>query len=104
MKNKLKKTNEPFPALILIIFFIVLTISYLVPIICNEIKAENGKEEASKKNKIIPLIIDNSTYGKLSLTQCKNILNTNGMFYTDDEIIEIRNWLYHIADIALDAS
>lgn len=40
---------------------------------------------------------------RLSLTECKKTLNTGGVFYTDDELIEIRNWLYHIAEIAIDA-
>lgn len=40
---------------------------------------------------------------RLSLTECKKTLNTDGAFYTDDELIEIRNWLYHIAEIAIDA-
>ena len=40
---------------------------------------------------------------RLSLTECKKTLNTDGVVYTDDEIIEIRNWLYHIAEIAIDA-
>ena len=39
---------------------------------------------------------------KLSLNECKKILNTDGVFYTDDEIIELRDWLYHMADIVFD--
>ncbi|MHB8260883.1 MAG: hypothetical protein ACYDCN_06055 [Bacteroidia bacterium] len=39
---------------------------------------------------------------KLSLTECKRTLNTDGLFYTDEEIIEIRDFLYHMADIAMD--
>ena len=39
---------------------------------------------------------------KLSLNECKKILNTDGVFYTDDEVIELRDWLYHMADIVFD--
>lgn len=39
---------------------------------------------------------------KLSLVECKKILNTDGVFYTDDEIIELRDWLYHMAEIVFD--
>lgn len=39
---------------------------------------------------------------KISLTECKKILNTNAVIYTDNEIIELRNWLYHMADIVFD--
>lgn len=38
---------------------------------------------------------------RISLTECKKILNKNGNKYTDSEIIEIRNWLYYISEIAL---
>ena len=39
---------------------------------------------------------------KLSLVECKKILNTDGVFYTDDEVIELRDWLYHMAEIVYD--
>jgi hypothetical protein len=39
---------------------------------------------------------------KLSLTECKKILNTDGLFYTDEEIIVLRDYLYHLADIVMD--
>jgi hypothetical protein len=39
---------------------------------------------------------------KLSLTACKKILNTDGMFYTDEEIIELRDFIYHLTDIVMD--
>ena len=39
---------------------------------------------------------------KLSLIECKKILNTDGVFYTDDEVIELRDWLYHMAEIVYD--
>ena len=38
----------------------------------------------------------------LNLNECKKILNENENLYTDEEIILIRDWLYHIADIAID--
>jgi hypothetical protein len=40
---------------------------------------------------------------KLSLIECKKILNTDGLCYTDEEVLKIRDWLYHMADIAIDA-
>lgn len=40
---------------------------------------------------------------KLSLVECRNTLNVNGLSYTEDQIILIREWLYHMADIAIDA-
>lgn len=39
---------------------------------------------------------------RLSLTECKKILNANGILYTDDEVLEIRNWMYHMAEIVFD--
>jgi len=35
----------------------------------------------------------------LSLTKCKNILNKNGIKYTDEEIEVLRELLYSIAQI-----
>lgn len=40
------------------------------------------------------------TENKLSLVVCKTILNKNGLEYSDDEIIAIRDFLYHMAEIA----
>ena len=39
----------------------------------------------------------------LTIEQCKKLLSQNGIEYTDEETIQIRDWLYHIADIAIDA-
>lgn len=39
---------------------------------------------------------------RLSFTECKKILNANGILYTDEEVIEIRNWMYHMAEIVFD--
>ncbi|HSH66543.1 MAG TPA: hypothetical protein VLB84_12325 [Bacteroidia bacterium] len=39
---------------------------------------------------------------RLSLTECKKILNANGILYTDEEVIEIRNWMYHMAEIVFE--
>jgi hypothetical protein len=38
---------------------------------------------------------------KLSLIECKKILNTDGLNYTDEEVLKIRDWLYQMADIAI---
>lgn len=35
----------------------------------------------------------------LSITKCKKILNKNGISYTDEEIINIRNVLYKFAEV-----
>lgn len=40
---------------------------------------------------------------RMSLTACKKILNAKGVLYTDEEVIEIRDWLYHMAEIVFDA-
>lgn len=40
---------------------------------------------------------------KLSMIECKKILNTDGLCYTDEEVLKIRDWLYHMVDIAIDA-
>ncbi len=39
----------------------------------------------------------------LTLNECKEILNEEENNYTDEQIILIRDWLYHMADIALDS-
>jgi hypothetical protein len=36
----------------------------------------------------------------LSLTKCEKVLNNNGVFYTNEEIILIRNVLYKLAQVA----
>ena len=41
---------------------------------------------------------------KVSLAECRKILNTRGVHYTDEEVLEIREWLYHIIEIILDAN
>ena len=40
---------------------------------------------------------------KLSMIECKKILNTDGLCYNDEEVLKIRDWLYHMAEIAIDA-
>ncbi len=40
---------------------------------------------------------------KLSLAECKKILSGDGDEYTEEQIIKIRDWLYHVADIAIEA-
>ena len=36
---------------------------------------------------------------KISLSKCKSILQKDGSVYTDDEILEIRNFLYRLAEM-----
>ena len=40
---------------------------------------------------------------KLSLIECKKALNINGLCYSDEEILKIRDWLYRVAEITIDA-
>ncbi|HKC67876.1 MAG TPA: hypothetical protein VKG26_06570 [Bacteroidia bacterium] len=40
---------------------------------------------------------------KMSLSECRKILCENGKVYTDDEVIKVRDYLYHLADLAIDA-
>lgn len=35
----------------------------------------------------------------LSITKCKRILNRNGIFYTDEEVLMLRDTLYKLAEI-----
>lgn len=43
----------------------------------------------------------NNQSGRVSLTECKNVLNKKGKHHTDAEILAIRDWLYFIAEITL---
>jgi hypothetical protein len=38
---------------------------------------------------------------KISLAQCKKILNTEGKNYSDEEIIKIRDWIYAYTEITM---
>lgn len=38
---------------------------------------------------------------KLSLAECRKLLNVNGVNYTDEEILKIRNWMYRFTEISL---
>jgi hypothetical protein len=38
---------------------------------------------------------------KLSLSECKRILNARGKNYSEEEIIKIRNWIYKFSEITL---
>jgi hypothetical protein len=40
---------------------------------------------------------------KISLAECKKILNKENIYYADEEIIQMRDWLYKMADIAIDS-
>lgn len=39
----------------------------------------------------------------LTLNECKKILGIEATGKTDEQILQIRDWLYHMADTALDA-
>jgi len=38
---------------------------------------------------------------KMSLAQCRKILNKDGSKYSDEEILKIRNWIYAVSEITL---
>ncbi|WP_264511648.1 hypothetical protein [Flavobacterium sp. N1719] len=39
----------------------------------------------------------------LSITKCKQILNRNGVYYTDEEIVAVRETLYKSAEIIFES-
>lgn len=39
---------------------------------------------------------------KLSIAECRQILNVGGVKYSDDEIIKIREWIYYYAELTLE--
>ena len=39
---------------------------------------------------------------KISLKECKTVLNQNGNSYTDEEILKIRDYLYKLAAIEVE--
>lgn len=39
---------------------------------------------------------------KLSIAECRKILNVQGVKYSDDEIIKIREWIYYYAELTLE--
>jgi hypothetical protein len=39
---------------------------------------------------------------KISLAECRRILNRDNNFYTDEEILIIRDWLYQLADFTIE--
>lgn len=44
-------------------------------------------------------VVDINEVGKLSIDKCKKILNKNGNKYTDDEVKQIRDFYYILAEI-----
>jgi hypothetical protein len=39
---------------------------------------------------------------KLSIAECRKILNANGVKYSDEEIKKIREWIYYYAELTLE--
>lgn len=39
---------------------------------------------------------------KLSIAECRKILNIQGVKYSDEEIKQIREWIYYYAELTLD--
>jgi hypothetical protein len=52
-----------------------------------------------KKGKLVQLEANQLTKPKISIEEFKKILNKNGDNFSDDEIKEIRDFLYNIAEI-----
>lgn len=40
----------------------------------------------------------------LTLKECRTVMGEDSKLYTDDEIEMIRDWMYHIADIAIETN
>lgn len=38
---------------------------------------------------------------KLSLAECRKVLNKSDVQYTDEQVIMIRDWLYHFGETAI---
>ena len=51
------------------------------------------------KSKIIPIKSHEDQNARLNLDTCKRILNAEESKYTDEEIIQIRDYLYQLAEI-----
>jgi len=41
---------------------------------------------------------------RISLAECRRVMNTRGVKYSDEELIEIRDWMYRVAETILDAN
>lgn len=39
---------------------------------------------------------------KLSIAECRKILNVNGIKYSDEEIKTIREWIYYYAELTVE--
>lgn len=39
---------------------------------------------------------------KLSIAECRKILNVQGVKYSDEEIKQIREWIYYYAELTLE--
>ena len=39
---------------------------------------------------------------RMPLNECKKILNSDGLLYTDEEILKVRDFLYYLSDIVMD--
>jgi hypothetical protein len=39
---------------------------------------------------------------KLSIAECRKILNVGGVKYSDEEIKQIREWIYYYAELTLE--
>jgi hypothetical protein len=59
----------------------------------------------AKWRKTIPLPAkggDDGIEGKLPLAKCKELLSTSAAKYTDEQILEMRDWFYKLAAITHD--
>ena len=58
-------------------------------------------QKSTWKVHLLKELISRKTNNMLSITKCKRILNRNGIHYTDEEIIILRDALYKLAQIML---
>ncbi|MBL0047048.1 MAG: hypothetical protein IPP32_02990 [Bacteroidetes bacterium] len=57
---------------------------------------ENGSNLKNRKE-ILP-ILGNS---KISLAECRKIINDSAVNYSDEELLKLRDWLDNLAEIAI---
>lgn len=55
------------------------------------------------KSKIVLLnTVEQEKPQKIPLNKCREILNKNGLNYTDEEVEKIRDFLYHLAQVGVE--
>lgn len=62
----------------------------------NLIKKENDRNLKNRKENLPTL-----GNAKLTLAECRKIINDGAVHYTDEELLKLRDWLDNLAEIAL---